>query len=346
MICIAVDLYNADLIPLLSYCQNYTSSGILLLEVSNMSRSNQLGKRILLLRKQKSLTQKELANKMHLSFQAVSKWERGETIPDINTIYSLCKVLRTDFHQFMVNLYTIDDIDRIQLQINNIGKRMKEFERVQRMRLLDGFAVIQVNGKTFKTFTKGLKKPYDPLVQNAMEKTMKFLCENIPGAIRGYTHSDKIHIVVMNESSKHTPLYGGDIQKTVSSISSMATIIFNQYFQIGDTESQYKNKYYGALFDVVVFNLPGDTDANEYIELQRQTSFHNALYSYSATFLDEPIVNYNPNQIVESLRNVGITLNSVNEKDFSGSECQKQVVEVKTENGSVMRKRWIVGNGL
>ena len=40
-------------------------------------------------RKGKGLSQKELAEKLYLSTQAVSKWERGEALPDI---YHVCRI--------------------------------------------------------------------------------------------------------------------------------------------------------------------------------------------------------------------------------------------------------------
>lgn len=41
----------------------------------------------------KCLTQEELGNKVFVSKQAVSKWETGRTLPDIETIRKLCDVL-------------------------------------------------------------------------------------------------------------------------------------------------------------------------------------------------------------------------------------------------------------
>ena len=52
-----------------------------------------IGKRIGLLRRQKGLTQEELANHMGVSPQAVSKWENDQTCPDISALPKLSKLL-------------------------------------------------------------------------------------------------------------------------------------------------------------------------------------------------------------------------------------------------------------
>lgn len=46
----------------------------------------QLGKKIRTLRKSKNLSQEMLAQYLGVSFQAVSKWEKGETMPDVTLI--------------------------------------------------------------------------------------------------------------------------------------------------------------------------------------------------------------------------------------------------------------------
>ena len=43
------------------------------------------------LRKEKGLTQAELAQKLNYSDKAVSRWERGDTLPDISVLYELCR---------------------------------------------------------------------------------------------------------------------------------------------------------------------------------------------------------------------------------------------------------------
>ena len=52
-----------------------------------------IGEKISKARKDKGLTQAELGEKMHVTFQAVSKWERGESAPDFETICELSEVL-------------------------------------------------------------------------------------------------------------------------------------------------------------------------------------------------------------------------------------------------------------
>ena len=52
-----------------------------------------IGKRIGLLRRQKGLTQEELAGHMGVSPQAVSKWENDQTCPDISALPKLAGLL-------------------------------------------------------------------------------------------------------------------------------------------------------------------------------------------------------------------------------------------------------------
>lgn len=40
----------------------------------------ELGTNIRLLRKTKNITQEELANALHISYQAISKWENGDSL--------------------------------------------------------------------------------------------------------------------------------------------------------------------------------------------------------------------------------------------------------------------------
>jgi len=54
---------------------------------------NTLGKRIAQLRKEKNLTQEDLAQMIDISAQAVSKWENDLTCPDISSLPKLAQIL-------------------------------------------------------------------------------------------------------------------------------------------------------------------------------------------------------------------------------------------------------------
>ncbi len=54
-----------------------------------------VGEYISYLRKNKGLTQNELGERLGISFQAVSKWERGETLPEVAILLDLANVLET-----------------------------------------------------------------------------------------------------------------------------------------------------------------------------------------------------------------------------------------------------------
>lgn len=54
---------------------------------------NKVGNQIAVLRKNKGLTQAELGDRTGVSFQAVSKWERGESLPDTAVLPDLAAVL-------------------------------------------------------------------------------------------------------------------------------------------------------------------------------------------------------------------------------------------------------------
>ncbi len=52
-----------------------------------------IGKFISSCRKDKSLTQMQLAEKLNISNRAVSKWETGKSLPDASNMLELCEIL-------------------------------------------------------------------------------------------------------------------------------------------------------------------------------------------------------------------------------------------------------------
>lgn len=171
---------------------------------------------------------------------------------------------------------------------DQLGKRMKEFyEQVPKYRLMRRTPVIiRIDGKAFHTFTRGFERPFDSVLGIAMQKTMRYLCENIQGCIFGYTQSDEITLVLSDYRKLSSDAwFGYEVQKMCSIAASMATMAFNRYFQtecsvwfnetvewddIENFDEHTKNLFNaytkacekGAMFDARVFNIPKEEVVN------------------------------------------------------------------------------------
>lgn len=62
---------------------------------------NTLGKRIATLRKEKNLKQDDLAQKLNISPQAISKWENDLTCPDISILPELSSILGVSIDELL-----------------------------------------------------------------------------------------------------------------------------------------------------------------------------------------------------------------------------------------------------
>ncbi|MBR3824997.1 MAG: helix-turn-helix domain-containing protein [Lachnospiraceae bacterium] len=60
-----------------------------------------IGKKIVSLRKQNNMTQMELADRMGISFQAVSNWERGNSMPDISKLPELAEIFEVSLDELL-----------------------------------------------------------------------------------------------------------------------------------------------------------------------------------------------------------------------------------------------------
>lgn len=60
-----------------------------------------IGKFITECRKEKKLTQTELANKLGITDKAISKWENGRCMPDIAILRELCSILGISINELL-----------------------------------------------------------------------------------------------------------------------------------------------------------------------------------------------------------------------------------------------------
>ena len=63
--------------------------------------NNQFSKNLIRLRKTYKLTQENLASKLGISFQAISKWETEQTYPDIELLPQIAAVFHTNIDSLL-----------------------------------------------------------------------------------------------------------------------------------------------------------------------------------------------------------------------------------------------------
>ena len=90
-----------------------------------------IGKYIKNLRKNKNMTQKELADELCVSFQAVSKWEIGETLPDTSLLLKLCDTLDTSVDK-LLNGGNIVMNENKMIKVENIVEGFNSIENVKK----------------------------------------------------------------------------------------------------------------------------------------------------------------------------------------------------------------------
>ena len=71
---------------------------IMLIIWKNRGNMNNFGEIIKDIRKKNNLTQKELADKLYVTYQAVSKWENNKSIPDISILQNISKMFNIDLN--------------------------------------------------------------------------------------------------------------------------------------------------------------------------------------------------------------------------------------------------------
>ena len=260
-----------------------------------------------------------------------------------------------------------------------IGDRMKNnYENITRYYLTRRMPVIiRVDGRSFHTFTKGFKKPFDDILVKTMQDTMKYLCENIQGCVLGYTQSDEISLVLTDYAELTTDAwFGNNLQKMCSVSASMATLAFNKFFsgrvqefmydccdEFGDdvlpekqndyelAHNVYFKKFNAAMFDSRVFTIPKEEVCN-YLIWRQQDATRNSIQSVGqANFSQKELHGKSCNNIHDML----MLQKSINWNDDSttlkrGSCCIKiddgitKYDEVGNICDYIPSSKWVIDN--
>ena len=94
------------------------------------------------LRKQKGLSQEELANRLNVSRQTVSKWEVGESAPDMEKLAAISELF---------------DISLDELVLNKVPEKEKAPEQIVRSEMYSDIKEHVLTEENKKKAKKGLK---------------------------------------------------------------------------------------------------------------------------------------------------------------------------------------------
>lgn len=90
-----------------------------------------IGKFIAECRKNVNLTQMQLAEKLNITDRAISKWERGKTMPDSSIMLELCNILKISVNDLLTGEFvTMDDYNK-ELE-NNLLEMVKQKEKADK----------------------------------------------------------------------------------------------------------------------------------------------------------------------------------------------------------------------
>ena len=98
------------------------------------------GENLKLLRKSKNLSQEDLAEKVNVSRQSVSKWETGDAYPEMNNILELCRIFGCKINSLVND--NIEDLDSLDEDVKMSVVKFKEEKQKKVKGLTKAIAVI------------------------------------------------------------------------------------------------------------------------------------------------------------------------------------------------------------
>ena len=119
------------------------------------------GNRIKALRRKMNLTQEELAERLNVSFQTISKWETNASLPDVTMFPLLANFFNVTTDELMgVDLAKkqakIDEIIEEYNHLSNLGKEKERFDFIcQAYREYpNDYKILEKNGKKYRDRVK------------------------------------------------------------------------------------------------------------------------------------------------------------------------------------------------
>ena len=108
-----------------------------------------IGKFIADCRKEKNLTQEQLAEKLYITDRAVSKWERGLSLPDADKMLELCNILEINVNELLMG--EVIDMKENEKKTNELLLELARSEEYKNKALMTNMWVLLISSAIFYT---------------------------------------------------------------------------------------------------------------------------------------------------------------------------------------------------
>lgn len=242
---------------------------------------------------------------------------------------------------------------------DSLGDRMKCFESAYRISLPIRMPVmLRIDGKSFHSYTKGCKRPFDERLVEVMNDTATYLCKNIQGAQIAYVQSDEISILLNNYKSLDTqPWFENNLQKMVSVSASMAGAIFTanswKIWEPKDRIIDGLGLIKPAIFDSRVFVLPKEEVCNAFLWRQQDATRNSVQMLARSNFSHKQCENKNCSELQEMLfQEKKINWNDLPVSQKRGrcivkkKSMKEQFNPITGERVMAERSEWVIDNDI
>lgn len=215
-----------------------------------------LGENIKIIRKNKGYSQEELANKLHVTRQTVSKWETGQSVPDANLLKQLSLILEVSVAEIMggnaerilENAVIVDQLSRVNEHLVAVQRRLS---RIVVTVVCICIGLDLVFGYTQLQAKKASGKPVSG-IQHIGELTYR-----LPYGVELYHRDDDIGVTVLKDGTQQISA------KSYRSIEDMMEIgVWRYGNNIQEITQEFQDTYFSMLCDFTGTNgtLPSETE--------------------------------------------------------------------------------------
>ena len=171
-----------------------------------MQSTKKIGSKIAEARKKATISQAQLAGHLFISSQAVGKWERGESMPDIITLNRLAEILGVDLNYFSENFQSpapeIIHGEPLVKQPAESGSYRIPSEKHPESKREEKLSWDMSRGNWVDADFSGLKKLHEKFSSSNMQRC-KFIGSDLSGLLLKGNHVDSCDFSRSDISSSH-----------------------------------------------------------------------------------------------------------------------------------------------